>query len=154
MSRQRVAAGILLYRQGVRGWEVLLAHPGGPLWATKDLGAWTIPKGEPEAGEELLACAQREYLEETGVAPTGPFRDLGEVRQKGGKLVRAWAAEGDADPTTLVSNEFTMEWPPRSGRIASFPEIDRFAWFRSDEARRRINPAQSALVERLGALLG
>ena len=151
----RRAAGVLVYRRGsaALGLELLLAHPGGPIWAKKDLGAWTIPKGELAPDEDALAGARRELLEESGLAPEGPFHDLGEIRQKGGKVVCAWAVEADVDPATLVSNEFTMEWPPRSGRTASFPEVDRFAWFAPDEARRRINPAQAELVDRLQALL-
>lgn len=150
----RLSAGILLYRLRGERVEVLLAHPGGPFWAKKDLGAWTIPKGEPGEGEDPLACARRELAEESGLAPAGPFHDLGEIRQSGGKLVRAWAVRGDADPDALRSNEFTLEWPPRSGRMASFPEVDRFAWFEPDEARRRINPAQAELIDRLKAIVG
>jgi len=150
----RLAAGILLYRRRGAGFEVLVAHPGGPLWAKKDLGAWTIPKGEPAGEEDALACARREFEEETGLALAEPFQDLGEIRQKGGKRVRAWACEGDADPAALASNTFTIEWPPRSGRTASFPEVDRFAWFPPAEARLCINPAQAELIDRLQALLG
>jgi predicted NUDIX family NTP pyrophosphohydrolase len=143
----------MLYRRRGLGFEVLLAHPGGPFWAGKDLGAWTIPKGEPAAGEDALACARREFQEETGLRPEGPFQELGEARQRGGKRVHAWAVRGDADPAALASDLFTMEWPPRSGRTASFPEVDRFEWFDPDEARRRINPAQVMLIDRLEALL-
>ena len=150
----RVAAGVLVYRRSADDLEVLLAHPGGPFWAQKDLGAWTIFKGEPAAAEDPLACARRELREESGLAPDGPFHDLGEIRQKGGKVVRAWAVEADADPATLASNQFTIEWPPRSGRTASFPEVDRYAWFGVDEAQRRLNPAQAELIDRLRALLG
>jgi predicted NUDIX family NTP pyrophosphohydrolase len=150
----RTAAGVLVFRRGAAGLELLLAHPGGPFWAKKDLGAWTIFKGEPDPDEEPLACARRELLEESGLEPEGPFLELGEIRQKSGKLVRAWAVEADADPAALRSNEFTMEWPPRSGRTASVPELDRFAWLAPDEARRRINPAQAELIDRLQALLG
>ena len=149
MSPPRVSAGVLLYRRRGEGWEVLLAHPGGPFWARKDLGAWTIPKGEIEPGEDPLACALRELREEAGLAPEGPFHALGEISQRGGKVVHAWAAAGDADPAALRSGTFTMEWPPRSGRTASFPEVDRFAWFDPDEARRRLNPAQAQLIDRL-----
>jgi predicted NUDIX family NTP pyrophosphohydrolase len=133
--------------------ELLLGHPGGPFWAKKDLGAWSIFKGEVAPNEELLACARRELEEETGLASEGPFLELGAIRQKGGKVVHVWAVEVDADPDTLASNEFAMEWPPRSGRTASFPEVDRFAWFGPDEARRRLNPAQAVLIERLEAKL-
>lgn len=147
----RRSAGILLYRRGADGdREVLLVHPGGPFWTRKDLGAWSIPKGEHGDEEDPQACALRELEEETGVAlDAGGLMDLGEVRQRGGKVVRAWACEGDLDVTRLVSNTFTMEWPPRSGRQQEFPEVDRAAWFEVDEARRRINPAQAAFLDRL-----
>ena len=149
------SAGILLYR--VRGGapEVLLVHPGGPYWARKDLGVWSIPKGEYEDGEEPLACALREFEEELGSAPpTVVPSDLGETRQAGGKLVRAWAVEGDLDPAALRSNTFTIASPPRSGVTREFPEVDRAEWFPLAEARRRINPAQAVFVERLRELLG
>lgn len=149
MARAKLAAGILLFRRTRGALEVLLAHPGGPLWRNKDFGAWSLPKGEPGEGEDPLACARRELEEETGIVAEGPFVDLGEIRQQAGKAVRAWAVEGDADPAELRSNTFTMEWPPRSGRLASFPEVDRCAWFELDEARRRINPAQVELLDRL-----
>lgn len=147
----RRSAGILLYRRGADGdREVLLVHPGGPFWTRKDLGAWSIPKGEHGDEEDPQACALRELEEETGVAlDAGGLMDLGEVRQRSGKVVRAWACEGDLDVTRLVSNTFTMEWPPRSGRQQEFPEVDRAAWFGVDEARRRINPAQAAFLDRL-----
>lgn len=147
----RRSAGILLYRRGADGdREVLLVHPGGPFWTRKDLGAWSIPKGEHGDEEDPQACALRELEEETGVAlDAGGLMDLGEVRQRGGKVVRAWACEGDLDVTRLVSNTFTMEWPPRSERQQEFPEVDRAAWFGVDEARRRINPAQAAFLDRL-----
>jgi predicted NUDIX family NTP pyrophosphohydrolase len=147
----RRSAGILLHRAGSGGErEVLLVHPGGPLWAKRDLGAWTIPKGEHGDDEDSRACALREVEEETGAAldPTG-LVDLGEVRQRGGKVVRAWAKEGDLDVRRLVSQTFTMQWPPRSGRSREFPEVDRAEWFPLHEARRRINPAQAAFLERL-----
>ena len=150
----KVAAGVLVYRKSGAGLELLLAHPGGPIWAKRDEGAWTIFKGEAGPDEDLLECARRELREESGLAPIGRFDDLGEIRQKGGKVVHAWATEVDADPATLKSNEFTMEWPPRSGRLEPFPELDRFAWFGADEARRRINAAQAELIDRLEALLG
>jgi predicted NUDIX family NTP pyrophosphohydrolase len=132
--------------------EVLLVHPGGPFWANKDAGAWSIPKGEYEEGaEDPLECALREFEEELGSSPParGALTPLGEVRQKSGKRVTAWAAEGDIDPGGIRSNTFTMEWPPRSGREQEFPEIDRAAWFPLDEARERINPAQAAFLDRL-----
>ena len=131
--------------------EVLLAHPGGPYWARRDAGAWTLPKGELAAGEEPLAAACREFTEETGFLAHPPFLSLGEVTQKGGKLVQAWAFEGDADPTQLACNLFEIEWPPRSGRLQSFPEIDRVEWFGLVEAGSRILPAQLPFLERLAA---
>lgn len=148
------SAGIVLYRRtgaGVgAGVEVLLGHMGGPYWARKEAGAWTIPKGEVESGEEPLAVAQREFEEETGVAvPSGAVTDLGEIRQRGGKTVQAWAVEGDLDASTIVSNTFELEWPPRSGRIQSFPEIDRAAWFDLEAARAVIIQGQRALLDRL-----
>jgi predicted NUDIX family NTP pyrophosphohydrolase len=125
-------------------------HPGGPFWAKKDLGAWSIPKGEHDAAEEALACALREFEEETGTAPSpGDLTDLGTVRQKSGKVVQAYALEGDLDAGAIRSNTFTMEWPPRSGRRGEFPEVDRAAWFSVAEARERINPAQAAFIDRL-----
>jgi predicted NUDIX family NTP pyrophosphohydrolase len=142
------SAGILLHR--AEAAEVLLVHPGGPYWAKRDLGAWSIPKGEVEDGEDPRACALRELEEETGmVLELGELLDLGEVRQKGGKVVRAWAAEGDLDPAAVVSNTFELEWPPRSGRMQAFPEVDRAGWFAIDEARERILEAQAALLDRL-----
>jgi predicted NUDIX family NTP pyrophosphohydrolase len=144
------SAGILLHRADAA--EVLLVHPGGPFWARRDLGAWSIPKGEVEAGEDPRACALRELEEETGMAlALGELLDLGEIRQKGGKVVQAWAAEGDLDPAGVVSNTFELEWPPRSGRIQVFPEVDRAAWFGLAEARERILPAQAAFLDRLAA---
>jgi predicted NUDIX family NTP pyrophosphohydrolase len=132
---------------------VLLVHPGGPFWARKDLGAWTIPKGEYSAAEEPLAAARREFEEETGARPAGDFRPLGEVTQPGRKAVSAWAVAGDFDPATLVSNTFELEWPPRSNCMARFPEIDRAQWFSLDEARRKIQPGQRGFIDRLEQLL-
>jgi predicted NUDIX family NTP pyrophosphohydrolase len=146
----RTSAGILLFRQGPAGREVLLAHPGGPYFARKDAGHWTIPKGEPDGDTDLLRVARREFEEEIGIAP--PEADpvpLGTVTQKGGKVVHAWAIEGDVDPAEARSNAFEMEWPPRSGRRASFPEVDRVAWFDLAEARRRIKSTQIPFLERL-----
>src|SRR5688572_18402818 len=144
------SAGILLHRTTGGSVEVLLVHPGGPFWARKDLGSWSIPKGEPDPGEDPLACAQREFAEELGTAPPdGELTALGEIRQRGGKVVEAWAAEGDLDPATITSSTFTIEWPPRSGAMREFPEVDRAAWFAPDEARRRLVPAQAELVDRL-----
>jgi predicted NUDIX family NTP pyrophosphohydrolase len=150
------SAGILLYRRRDRGApEVLLVHPGGPFWANRDLGAWSIPKGEHEEGEDPLACARREFEEELGSPPgDGELSDLGSVRQRAGKTVQAWALEGDLDTATVRSNTFTLEWPPRSGRMREFPEIDRAEWFPLDEARRRINEAQVAFLDRLAERLG
>lgn len=129
---------------------MLLVHPGGPFWARRDLGAWSIPKGEYDHDEDPLATARREFHEELGAAPPdAPMIDLGEIRQKGGKVVRAWALEGDLDPEQIVSNTFTLEWPPRSGKWIEVPEVDRAEWFSLEEARERINPAQVALLDRL-----
>src|SRR5947209_5611361 len=146
----RKSAGILLHRDGARGREVLLVHPGGPAWARKDQGAWSIPKGEYDPKEEALAAAKREFEEELGTAaPDGEAHDLGEVRQRSGKLVRAWALEGDLDPAQITSNTCELEWPPRSGKLIEIPEVDRAEWFSLDRAREKINPAQQALLDRL-----
>ena len=151
----RVSAGILLFRRRGGRLEVLLAHPGGPFFARKDAGHWTIPKGEPDGQPDLLAVARREFEEETGIAPpSGPATDLGSIVQKGGKVVYAWGVEGDLDPETAVSNTFDLEWPPGSGRRAAFPEIDRVAWFDLVEARRRVKPTQVPLIDRLAAVQG
>jgi predicted NUDIX family NTP pyrophosphohydrolase len=133
--------------------EVFLVHPGGPFWKNKDIGAWTIPKGEPGDGEAPLDAAVREFREETGHALSGPYYPLTSIRQKGGKQVLAWATAGDLDPATLVSNTFEMEWPPRSGRRQSFPEVSKGAWFDLEAAARLINPAQTALLDELRASL-
>jgi predicted NUDIX family NTP pyrophosphohydrolase len=154
-TRNRASAGLLLYRRTPNGIEVLLAHPGGPLWAKRDAGAWTAPKGEIEQGEEPLAVARREFREETGHdAPSGMCIDLGTVRQKSGKVVTAWGCEGDLDPATASSNTFPFEWPPGSGRFREIPEVDRVAWFSPAEARDKLNPAQVAFVDRLLDALG
>jgi predicted NUDIX family NTP pyrophosphohydrolase len=153
MAMAKVSAGVLLYRFRQAALEVFLVHPGGPFWAKKDAGAWSIPKGEAAAGEELLARAQREFTEETGFAVTGDFRPLAPVRQSGGKLVHAWAVEGDCDAAAIRSNSFEMEWPPRSGRLQTFPEVDRAAWFALPPARDKINPAQRVLLDELERLL-
>jgi predicted NUDIX family NTP pyrophosphohydrolase len=147
-----LSAGILLFRRAPEGTEVLLVHPGGPFWAKKDKGAWSIPKGEVGEGEEPRACALRELEEELGTPPAlAPEQliDLDTVRQKAGKLVHCWAAEADFDPAMLHSNTFTMEWPPRSGQQREFPEVDRAEWFDLDAARGKINPAQVELLDRL-----
>jgi predicted NUDIX family NTP pyrophosphohydrolase len=149
-----VSAGILLYRRADAGLEVLLVHPGGPFWKNKDAGSWSIAKGEVEEGEDPLPAARRELAEETGFCAGGDAIPLGEVRQKGGKVVHAWAVAGDADPDLLRSNKFELEWPPRSGRKRSFPEVDRAAWFGFPEARERILPAQVPFLDRLEAELG
>jgi predicted NUDIX family NTP pyrophosphohydrolase len=148
------SAGLLLYRHGAESIEVLLVHPGGPLWAKRDLGAWSIPKGEVDDGDDR-ATAAREFAEELGQPPpeTG-WIELGEVVQSGGKRVLAWAALGDFDVAGLTSNTFEMEWPPRSGRRTAFPEVDRAAWCTPEEAGRRLIAAQAELVERLVAHLG
>jgi predicted NUDIX family NTP pyrophosphohydrolase len=142
-----------MYRLGPHGPEVLLAHPGGPYWARKDEGAWTLPKGECAEGEEPLAAAQREFSEETGFTACGPFLPLGELRQKSGKRIQAWACAGECDPAQLTSNLFEMEWPPRSGRRQSFVEIDRAAWFSLAEARQKLIAGQLPFLDRLAALL-
>jgi predicted NUDIX family NTP pyrophosphohydrolase len=141
--------GILLHRAGAAGLEVLLAHPGGPLWAKKDAGAWTIPKGEAHEGEEPLAAARREFAEEIGLEPTGEALALGNLRQPSGKVVEVWAVRGDFDTARLASNSFSMEWPPRSGRTREFPEVDRAAWFDLAEARAKILNGQAPFLDRL-----
>ncbi len=150
----RTSAGILLWRGREGAVEVLLAHNGGPYWAKKDHGHWTIPKGEVEPGEELAAVARREFAEETGHdVPDGPLIDLGRIRQKSGKVVWGWAVEGDLDSAAAVSNTYEMEWPPRSGRMRAFPEIDRVEWFGLAEARSRLKEAQVPFLDRLEAAL-
>jgi predicted NUDIX family NTP pyrophosphohydrolase len=155
MAGERRSAGILLYRRGPSGRvEVLLAHPGGPLFARKDHGHWSIPKGEIEPGEESWAVALREFEEETGhPAPDGSGIELGEIRQKGGKYVVAWALEGDLDPAAAHSNTFRFQWPPRSGRFIDVPEIDRVDWFTPDEAKERIKDTQIPFIDRLLGVL-
>lgn len=143
-----------MFRRGADGaWQVLLAHPGGPFWQRKDAGAWTLPKGEYEDPEQPLAAALREWAEETGFDASPPFLPLGEVTQKNGKRVSAWAFQGTCDPQRLHCNTFEIEWPPKSGRRQSFPEIDRVQWFGLREARERINAAQAAFLDRLEKLL-
>ena len=161
MSRAPQSGGILLFRRTAEGIEVLLAHPGGPYWKSQDYGSWSVPKGLVESGEELEAVAAREFAEETGfdladvaANETQPHHDLGEVTLRSGKVVHAWAVEGDLDPALCRSNEIEIEWPPRTGRRLKIPEVDRVAWFGLEEARRRAHPAQAPLVERLAALLG
>jgi predicted NUDIX family NTP pyrophosphohydrolase len=150
----RTSAGILLWRSREGRVEVLLAHQGGPFWVTKDVGHWTIPKGEVEPGEELVAVARREFAEETGHrVPDGPLIELGQITQKSGKLVLGWAVEGDLDPAMAVSNTYELEWPPHSGVVQTFPEIDRVEWFGLDEGRRRLKAAQTPFLDRLQATL-
>jgi predicted NUDIX family NTP pyrophosphohydrolase len=153
-----VSAGILLFRRGGQGLEVLLAHPGGPYWSRQQFASWSVPKGIAEPGESLEAVAAREFAEETGfelariaVDPAQAHLDLGDVTLKSGKVIRAWAVEGDLDPALATSNEIEIAWPPRSGRRLVIPEVDQVAWFGLEEARRRAHPAQAAFVERLEA---
>jgi predicted NUDIX family NTP pyrophosphohydrolase len=153
LTSRAASAGLLLYRRRSGGLELFLAHPGGPFWKGRDAGAWTIPKGLAEPGEELLDAACREFREETGLQPEGPFISLGAIRQKAGKVVHAWAWEGDADPARVSSNTMKAEWPRGSGRWLTFPEIDRCAWFPPDIAREKINSAQRELLDRLEASL-
>ncbi len=143
------SAGILLYRRREGRLEVLLVHPGGPFFAKKDLGCWSIPKGEFEEGEEPLEAARREFEEEIGLRPSGPFLALEPLKQRSGKTVWAFAAEGDCDASAIRSNTFSLEWPPRSGKIEAFPEVDRAAWFELEEARKRIAPGQAAFLDAL-----
>jgi predicted NUDIX family NTP pyrophosphohydrolase len=151
----KLSAGLLLYRIGGDGLEVLLVHPGGPFWARKDKGAWSIPKGEHAPEEDPVAAAAREFREELGAEPPSfPWLELGDVVQAGGKRVRAWAAKGDLDASRVVSNTFEMEWPPRSGTWASFPEIDRAEWTPIAAARDKLIGGQVALLDRLLDALG
>ncbi len=144
------SAGVVLYRRRGEGIEVLVAHPGGPFWRGKETGAWSIPKGELDDGEDARTAAVREFAEETGHRlDANDLEDLGTVVQRNGKIVHAFAAEGDLDPASVSSNTFAIEWPPRSGRFVSFPEIDRVAWVSPEEAERLLNPAQAPLVRRL-----
>jgi predicted NUDIX family NTP pyrophosphohydrolase len=143
------SAGLLQFRRPHNQFEVFLIHPGGPFWAKKDKGAWAIPKGEYEQDEDPLSAAQREFHEETGFTAAGAFLSLGSIRQAGGKIVVAWAFEGDCDPTALVSNTCVVEWPPRSGRSLEIPEVDQGRWFGIDEAREFIRKDQEPLLDRL-----
>jgi predicted NUDIX family NTP pyrophosphohydrolase len=145
----KMSTGLLVHRRRGGRLEVFLVHPGGPFWAKKDLGAWSIPKGECDPEENPFRAAKREFHEETGLSIEGNFRPLRAAKQPGGKTVVAWAVEGDLDPATIKSNTFSMEWPPRSGRQQEFPEIDRAAWFEIDEAKQRILKGQVALLEEL-----
>jgi predicted NUDIX family NTP pyrophosphohydrolase len=147
--KPNVSAGLLLYRRREGVLEFFLAHPGGPFWRAREDGAWTIPKGIVEEGEVPLAAARREFREEIGFDPEGPFRELGSVRQKAGKIVHAWAVQGDADPDAIESNIARLEWPRGSGRWITYPEVDRCGWFDAREAKRLVNPAQADLIDRL-----
>lgn len=147
------SAGILVYRFHRKILQVLLVHPGGPFWARKDAGVWTIPKGEPAEEEDLLLAARREFAEETGYRPEGEFIKLSPVKQKGGKLVHAWAVEGDMDVSALKSNDFEIPWPPKSGKLQRFPEVDKAEWFSPEEAKQKILPAQIAFIDELCDLL-
>ncbi len=149
----RTSAGLLLFRRRDAEVEVFLVHPGGPFWKKKDSGAWTIPKGEIDEGEDPLDAARREFEEETGFAFDGPFRPLAPVLQASGKIVHAWAVEGDLNPEKIRSNTFDLEWPPGSGRVRRVPEVDRGAWFLPEEAGRRINPGQAPLIAELLSVL-
>ena len=153
-AAKKQSAGILLYRFHAKELEVLLVHPGGPFWKNKDAGSWTIPKGEFVAPEEPFDAACRELEEETGYAPTGPFLALTPVKQKSGKLIFGWACPGNLDVSSIKSNEFLLEWPPRSGKMKSFPEIDRAAWFTLPVAKEKLNVGQTAFLTELLLLLG
>jgi predicted NUDIX family NTP pyrophosphohydrolase len=150
----KISAGILLYRRRPAGVEVMLVHPGGPFWAKKDLGAWSIPKGLVNEGEDWLAAAKREFQEETGMAIAGDLVELGAFKQPGGKTIVAFAQEGDFDPASLTSNAFSIEWPPRSGRTAEFPEVDKAAWYSIDEAMDKAAPGQRPIIGALAEMLG
>ena len=150
----KTSAGLILYRMQSGKLEVLLVHPGGPFWGKKDEGAWFVPKGELNVGEEPLAGAKREFEEETGLKPEGEFLALGSVKQKSGKTIVAWAFEGDCDPSSIKSNTFTIEWPPKSGRRQEFPEIDRAGFFTVTQAEAKMHPVEYPLVLRLHELLG
>jgi predicted NUDIX family NTP pyrophosphohydrolase len=147
------SAGLVMYRENLDSVEVFLVHPGGPYWSKKNEGSWTIPKGEFEAGEGALAAAIREFKEETGFAASEPFLELGSIQQKGGKLVFAWAFEGDCDPAELISNTCEIEWPPRSGKRIEIPEVDRGEWFSVDHARKFIRAEQVPLLEALRSFI-
>ena len=151
---RKLSAGIILYRRRETGLEVLIVHPGGPFWAKKDEGAWSSPKGEYVEGEDPLSVAKREFYEETGSALTGPCLELSPAKQPSGKIIRAWAVEGDLDATAIRSNSFSLEWPPRSGRVQSFPEVDRACWYALEQAKVKLLPGQRAFLEELRQRVG
>ena len=151
---RKSSAGLVIYRRRLGAGEVFLVHPGGPFWQAKDLGAWSIPKGELAPDEDPLDAARREFTEETGLNISGEFRPLASIRQPSGKTIHAWAVEGDCDPAAITSNTFSIEWPPRSGTAREFPEIDRAAWFALGEARERITKGQRGFLDQLQQLLG
>ncbi len=144
----KLSAGLLMFRRANTGIEVLLVHPGGPFWQKKDIGSWSVPKGEYEKGEDPLEAAKREFEEETGVAPRGDFISLEEVKQSSGKVIAVWALEGNCSAEQVRSNTFQMEWPPRSGKLQEFPEVDRAGWFSLEEARDRISKGQVSFIEK------
>lgn len=148
-ARAAVSAGLLLFRRTSGALEVFLAHPGGPFWARRDAGAWTIPKGVIDEGEDFLDAARREFREETGIEARGPFIPLGAIKQKAGKTVHAWAWEGDADADRITSNDSRTEWPRGSGKWITYPEVDRCAWYDAETAKQKIIPAQAELIDRL-----
>ncbi|MCZ6775226.1 MAG: NUDIX domain-containing protein [Ignavibacteria bacterium] len=150
----KTSAGLLMYRSQERVFEVFLVHPGGPFWAKKDLGSWSIPKGEFDPDGDPLASAKREFEEETGFAAVGEFKLLAPLKQPSGKIVHAWAFEGDCDPKAIKSNTFSIEWPPRSGKMQAFPEVDRAGWFTIDAAKKKILKGQVGFLEELQHLLG
>jgi predicted NUDIX family NTP pyrophosphohydrolase len=154
MAKKKKAAGLLLYRRRGELLEVFLVHPGGPFWAKKDAGAWSLPKGEIGEDEDPLQAAKREFTEETGFPIEGEFRPLEPIKQPGGKVVQAWAIEANCDPAQVRSNVFTMEWPPKSGRTQQFPEVDRAEWFAVTESRKRIIAAQINFLDQLVSVLG
>jgi predicted NUDIX family NTP pyrophosphohydrolase len=149
----KLSAGILMFRKRESTLQLFLVHPGGPFWRNKDAGAWSIPKGEYEEGEDPLDAAKREFLEETGIEADGEFLPLGEIKQPSGKVITAWALEGDCEPSAVRSNMFSMEWPPKSGRQQEFPEVDRADWFTANEAKEQIVKGQTGLIDRVVALI-
>jgi predicted NUDIX family NTP pyrophosphohydrolase len=153
MAKQ--SAGLLLYRKLDSSVEVLIVHPGGPFWAKKDKGAWSLPKGEFVDGEDGLSAAKREFKEELGLeSPEGAYTEIGSVKYKSGKTIHAWALEGDMDVSAITSNTITMEWPPRSGKQQEFPEVDKAGWFGLEKAKEKLNPAQTLFIDRLAEILG